>query len=93
MRWEIKRNKVLPVIGILICLIGAILMVEGHGLGERTITVAIVLGICGISVIATSGSLLRQEKKPLTQKQQRIMYGMFILLVIAVVVTALLMFM
>ena len=84
------KKHVLAVIGILVCLAGAILMVEGHGLGERTISVAIVLGICGISLIATSGGLLQQERKPLTQKQKRIVYGMFILLVIAVVVTALL---
>ena len=84
-----NKENVLAVIGILVCLIGAIVMVEGHGLGERTTAVAIVLGICGISLIATSGGLL-QEKKPLTQKKQWIMYGMVILMVIAVVFTALL---
>ena len=85
-----NKENVLAVIGVLVCLIGAIVMVEGHGLGERTTSVAIVLGICGISIIATSGGLLRKERKPITQKQKRIVYGMFILLVIAVVVTALL---
>jgi len=87
-----NKKHVLTIIGILVCLIGAIAMVEGHGLGQRTTTVAIVLGICGISLIATSGGLLQQERKPLTKRQQWIMYGMVILLVIAVVVTALLVF-
>ena len=83
-----KKNKMLAVIGIIICLAGTILMVETRNLGERTTAVAIVLLITGICAISISGGLFKQEK-PLTQKQQRIIYGMVILLVIAVVVTAL----
>jgi len=55
-----NKKHVLTITGILICLIGAIAMVELHGLGERTITVAIVLGICGTSLITVSGGLLEK---------------------------------
>jgi hypothetical protein len=41
-------------IGIMLVLIGAAIMFEGSILGERTITAAIVIGIVGICLIATS---------------------------------------
>lgn len=47
-----KRNVSL-VLGILMCLIAAIIM-GGNFLGERTIPAAITLGIVGIVIIATS---------------------------------------
>ena len=47
-------KKVLFVLGIILALIGAALMIEGSILGERTIPAAVVLGIVGICLIATS---------------------------------------
>ena len=49
-----KYRKILFVLGILICLTGAALMVDGAILGETTTNVATVLGITGIGLIATS---------------------------------------
>ncbi len=46
-------KKILFVLGILICLAGAGLMFDGAILGETTTNVATVLGITGISLIAT----------------------------------------
>ena len=54
-------NKVLFVIGIILALIGAALMIEGNILGERTIPAAIMIGIVGICLIATSSP--RKVKK------------------------------
>jgi hypothetical protein len=48
-----KYRKILFVLGILICLAGAALMFDGVILGETTMIVATVLGITGISLIAT----------------------------------------
>ncbi len=50
MRWQ----YVSFVLGISLCLIGAFLMFEGDILGENT-GWAIVIGIVGIDLIATSG--------------------------------------
>jgi hypothetical protein len=47
-------KKALFVLGIILALIEAALMVEGSIFGERTIPAAIVLGIVGICLIATS---------------------------------------
>jgi hypothetical protein len=50
-----KNHKTtLFVLGILICLAGAALMFDGAILGETTTNIAIVLGITGIGLIATS---------------------------------------
>jgi len=49
-----KLGKILFVLGILICLAGAGLMFDGAILGETTTNVAIVLGITGMGLIATS---------------------------------------
>jgi hypothetical protein len=49
-----KYRKILSVLGILICLAGATLMFDGAVLGETTTNVAIVLGITGMGLIATS---------------------------------------
>ena len=81
-----NKNKMLAVIGIIICLAGTIVMVEVYDLGMRTTTVAIVLLITGISLIATSGGLF-QQKKPLTANQKKIMIGLLVATVIAVLVT------
>ena len=59
MRWE----NVLFVLGILLCLIGAFLMFEGNILGENNTGRAIVIGIVGIGLIATSGVRLLRPKK------------------------------
>ena len=49
-----KYRKIVFVLGILICLAGAGLMLNGAILGETTTNVATVLGITGIGLIATS---------------------------------------
>jgi len=59
MRWD----YVSFVLGISLCLIGALVMVEGSILGERTTGIAIVIGIVGIGLIATSGVRLLKPKK------------------------------
>jgi hypothetical protein len=41
------------VLGILVCLAGAVLMFDGAILGETTTNVATVLGITGTGLIAT----------------------------------------
>ena len=48
-----KHRKILFVLGILLCLAGAGFMFDGAILGEITTNVATVLGITGISLIAT----------------------------------------
>ena len=48
-----KHKKILFILGILISLAGAGLMFNGAILGETTTNVATVLGITGISLIAT----------------------------------------
>jgi len=50
-----KYRKTLFVLGILICLAGALLMFDGAILGETTTNIATVLGITGIGLIATQG--------------------------------------
>ena len=53
------------VLGILLCLLGAFLMFEGSILGENNTGWAIVIGIVGIGLIATSTSTwgLRKSKE------------------------------
>jgi hypothetical protein len=51
------------ILGIILCLIGAFLMFEGNILGENNTGWAIVMGIVGISLIATSGVRLLKPKK------------------------------
>jgi hypothetical protein len=48
-----KYKKILFLLGILICLAGTELMLDGAILGETTADVATVLGITGIGLIAT----------------------------------------
>jgi ABC-type Mn2+/Zn2+ transport system permease subunit len=59
MRWQYASFA----LGILACLIGAFLMFEGSILGENTTGWAIVIGIVGIVLIATSGVRLLKPKK------------------------------
>jgi len=59
MRWD----YVSFVLGISLCLIGALLMFEGSILGERTTGIATVIAIVGIGLIATSGVRLLRPKK------------------------------
>jgi hypothetical protein len=49
------------ILGIIFALSGAIIMFEGNIFGDRTIGVAIILGILGIGLIA--GSSPRKRKK------------------------------
>jgi len=59
MRWE----YVLLVLGISLCLIGAIVMLEGNIFGENNSGLAIVIGILGVGLVATSDVGLRKPKK------------------------------
>ncbi len=47
-----KFNKILFVLGILICLVGAGLMLDGTILGETTANTATIIEIIGIGLIA-----------------------------------------
>jgi len=55
-----KYRKILFVLGILICLVGAGLMFEGAILGETTANVATVLGIIGICLVATQRRMMNK---------------------------------
>ena len=59
MRWE----YVLLVLGLSLCLIGAIVMFEGNIFGENNSGSAIVIGIVGVGLVATSDVGLRKPKK------------------------------
>jgi len=62
LKQPIVRNKKLffPIfiIGLVLALTGAVLMFDGDILGENTTGIATVIGIVGISLIATSGFTL-----------------------------------
>lgn len=58
-----KYGKYVFVIGVLIALTGAYLMYDGQILGEDTTGIAIVVGIVGIGIIATSGYNLLEKKQ------------------------------
>ena len=52
------------IIGIVLALIGAIFMFDGHILGENTAGISTVIGIAGICLIATSNiNLLSLRRK------------------------------
>jgi len=60
MRWQYASFA----LGILVCLIGALVMVAGESiLGENHTGIATVIGIVGIGLIATSGPGLLKPKK------------------------------
>jgi hypothetical protein len=48
------NKKIKFALGIILALIGAVIMFEGSLFGERTTGIAIVIGIIGICLIATS---------------------------------------
>jgi uncharacterized membrane protein len=53
-----KRAAIQFVIGLFLSLIGAFLMINGTLLGENTVSIARVIGIIGIALIATSYTTL-----------------------------------
>ena len=53
-----KLNKIKFVLGVLICLFGAVLMFDGAILGETTANIATVLGIIGMGLIASQRRIL-----------------------------------
>ena len=59
MRWE----YVLLVLGILLCLIGAIVMFEGNIFGDYNSGSSIVIGIVGVGLVTISDVWLRKSKK------------------------------
>jgi len=59
MRW----GYVILALGISVCLAGAFIMVAGESvLGERHTGIASVVGIVGIGLIGTSGSIIAGER-------------------------------
>ena len=59
MRW----GYVILALGISVCLAGAFIMVAGESvLGESHTGIASVVGIVGIGLIATSGSIIAGER-------------------------------
>jgi len=61
MRWA----RVVFVLGISVCLIGALVMVAGESiLGENHTGIASVTGIVGIGLIGTSGGIFAASAKP-----------------------------
>lgn len=58
-----KKGRIRFTLGLVIALTGAFFMWNGHILGERTITIAIIMGIIGIGLIATSKYRLLGKKK------------------------------
>jgi len=59
MRW----GYVIFAVGVSVCLIGAFLMAFGEGvLGEDHAGIATVIGIVGIGLISTSGSIIFYER-------------------------------
>jgi len=60
MRWQYASFA----LGIIVCLIGALVMVAGESiLGENHTGIATVIGIVGIGLIATSGVGWSKPKK------------------------------
>jgi hypothetical protein len=49
-------NKMLFVLGILLALAGGVLMWDGHIFGERTTGVAVIIGVLGVVLLATSSA-------------------------------------
>jgi hypothetical protein len=58
-RIRLRTQYALKVLGVVVCLIGAVLMFDGSLLGERTIGLATLAVIAGISLIASSARKLR----------------------------------
>ena len=59
-------QRALFALGVSLCLAGAFLMINGSIFGDRTIGIAIVTGIIGISLISTAKSTsgLKSFNKP-----------------------------
>ena len=74
MKWMLKKNAeaskwqyVIFVLGVSVCLIGALVMVAGEPLlGENNAGIATIVGIVGIGMIATSSKKNSKETKSLT---------------------------
>jgi hypothetical protein len=49
------------ILGISLCLTGAVLMVHGNVFGDRTTGIAVITGIVGIGVISTSNLMLGRK--------------------------------
>lgn len=66
MRW----GYALFALGVLVCLIGALVMVAGESiLGENHTGIATVIGIVGIGLIGTSGALIAGARARATDKR------------------------
>ena len=55
-------KKVQFILGIISTLLGAVIMFEGSLFGDRTMSIAIVLGIVGICLITTSKPSIKSKK-------------------------------
>ena len=58
-----KKGFIRFIIGIVIALAGAVIMFQGNIFGENNTGIAIVIGIVGIGLIATSKYRLLGKKK------------------------------
>jgi ABC-type Mn2+/Zn2+ transport system permease subunit len=56
-----KWSEIQFVIGLLCALTGAMLMLHGTVFGDNTTGIAIVLGICGITLISNSPKGLKKK--------------------------------
>jgi hypothetical protein len=59
-----RRPYALLALGVIVCVIGALLMAEGSILGERTTGLATVVGIVGIGLISSSSNAPRRRVRP-----------------------------
>ena len=64
-------QRVLLALGIVLCLTGALLMVNGSVFGDRTAGIAIVTGIIGIGLIS-SNRKIRSDKLQVTEQNHGI---------------------
>jgi hypothetical protein len=55
----VRIHNALKILGVGVCLIGAVVMIDGHIFGERTTGLATILSIMGISLISSSARKLR----------------------------------
>ena len=63
---KIGQKRALFVVGVTLCVAGALLMVNGTIFGDRTTGIAAITGIVGIGLISTSNltSGLKNVNKP-----------------------------
>jgi LPXTG-motif cell wall-anchored protein len=56
-------NKIIFVIGLITALVGVFLMFERNILGENTTTIALIVGVVGVILIAVSGGIWGKRRQ------------------------------